>query len=143
MTMGSFSSHRANHGVSQRYGLTIFGSKGVLTTTFGAVPEVWFTEDPSWQPGPSKAVWKRISSEGIDEPEPLSDPQHRLGNRLIAMDLIRAIESDAQPKGSIYDGRAALEMILAVYESHRIGGPVRFPLQNRKHPLRDLTSFSK
>ncbi len=139
MPMGYFSSHRARHGASERYGLSIFGSKGILTTTFGAVPDVWFTEDPSWQSGRSKAPWKRISSEGIDKPEPLSDPQHSLGNRLIALDLIRAIESNTQPQGSIYDGRAALEMILAVYESHRLNAPVSLPLSNRKHPLNMLS----
>ncbi|NLH17828.1 MAG: Gfo/Idh/MocA family oxidoreductase [Phycisphaerae bacterium] len=141
-TMGYFASHQAKHGASERYSMTIFGSKGILTTTFGAVPEVWFTIDPSWQFGRSKPQWRRISSEGIDKLEPLSDPQ-RLGNRLIALDLIRAIENDTHPLSSIYDGRAALEMILAVYESHRRGGPVRFPLQNRKHPLSDLNSFQE
>jgi hypothetical protein len=35
----------------------------------------------------------------------------------------------------MYDGRAALEMILATYESYRLNGPVKFPLENRKHPL--------
>ena len=35
----------------------------------------------------------------------------------------------------IADGRAALEMSLAVYESHRLKGPVELPLNNRKHPL--------
>ncbi|HTK77193.1 MAG TPA: hypothetical protein VL371_18140, partial [Gemmataceae bacterium] len=57
------------------------------------------------------------------------------GNLWIAQDLIRAIEEDRQPRGSIYDGRAALEMILAVYESHRVRGPVGLPLKNREHPL--------
>ena len=33
------------------------------------------------------------------------------------------------------DRRAALEMILAVYESHRLRAPVDFPLKNRRHPL--------
>jgi predicted dehydrogenase len=134
-TMGYFSTQRARHGAAKRFGLQVFGTKGVLTMTTGAVPEIWFVEDPSWQPGRSEAPWKRISSDGIDKPESLSDPGHSYGNRLIALDLIRAIETGAQPKGSVYDGRAALEMILAVYESHRLGAPVELPLQNRKHPL--------
>jgi len=38
---------------------------------------------------------------GIDKPEPLpSDSQHAFGNRLIALDLIRAIETDTQPKAA-------------------------------------------
>jgi predicted dehydrogenase len=134
-TLGYFATDRARHGVAARYGLTICGTKGILTTTMGAFPEVWFVEDPSWQPGRSKAAWKRITSAGIDRPEPVSDPNHRHGNRLIALDLIRAIETDGQPHGSMYDGRAALEMILAVYESHRQNAPVPLPLSNRKHPL--------
>ncbi|MBN2131055.1 MAG: Gfo/Idh/MocA family oxidoreductase [Sedimentisphaerales bacterium] len=134
-TMGYFSTHRAAHGAAKRFGLQIYGTKAILTTTTGAVPEVWFVEDPAWQPGRSKAPWHQISSAGIDKPEPLSDRGQQLGNRLIALDLIRAIETDTQPKGSMYDGRAALEMILAVYESHRFNAPVELPLQNRKHPL--------
>jgi len=137
--MGYFSTHRARHGASKRFGLQIYGSKGILTMTIGAVPEIWFVEDPSWQPGRSKAQWKRISSAGIDKPEPLEDPNHHYGNRLIALDLIQAIETDTQPKVSMYDGRAALEMILAVYESQRLNAPVALPLHNRKHPLSMLS----
>ena len=56
-----------------------------------------------------------------------------------SFDLIRAIETDTQPKGSMYDGRAALEMILAIYESHRLNARVELPLKNRKHPLSMLS----
>jgi predicted dehydrogenase len=134
-TTGYFATDRARHGAAERYGLQIYGSKGILTTTMGAVPEVWFVEDPSWQPGRSQARWKLISTEGLDQPESRSDPQHRFGNRLIALDLLRAIETDRRPLGSAYDGRAALEMILATYESHRLRASVPLPLQNRRHPL--------
>ena len=41
----------------------------------------------------------------------------------------------AQPNGSIYDARAAVEMIVAVFESHRLGGPAELPLKNRQNPL--------
>jgi predicted dehydrogenase len=135
VTMGYFSTHRARHGAAKRFGLQVYGSKGILTMTTGAVPEIWFVDDPSWQPGRSKAKWKRISSAGIGKPEPLKYPGLDYGNHLIALDLIRAIETDTQPKGSIYDGRAALEMIMAIYESHRLGAPIELPLENRAHPL--------
>lgn len=36
------------------------------------------------------------------------------------------------------DGRASLEMILAVYEPHRLAKPVELPLKNRKHPLQTI-----
>lgn len=134
-TMGYFSTLRARQGAAKRFGLQVYGSKGILTMTTGAVPEMWFVEDPSWQPGCSKSKWKRISSDGIDKPETLKGPGLDYGNHLIALDLIRAIETNTQPMGSMYDGRAALEMILAVYESHRLKVPVELPLKNRKHPL--------
>ncbi|MHC4544992.1 MAG: Gfo/Idh/MocA family protein [Planctomycetota bacterium] len=134
-TTGYFSTQRVRDGASKRFGLQVYGSKGILTMTTGALPEIWFVEDPSWQPGRSKARWKQISSVGVDKPETRSDRGHGFGNRLIALDLIRAIETDSQPKGSAYDGRAALEMILAVYESHRLNARVGLPLKNRRHPL--------
>jgi len=80
-TMGYFSTHRAGHGAARRFGLQLFGTKGILTMTTGALPEVWLVEDPSWQPGQSQAQWKRITSAGIDKPETLTDRGHALGVR--------------------------------------------------------------
>jgi predicted dehydrogenase len=135
VSMGYFSTHKTNHGASKRFGLWIYGSKGICTTSTGAVPEAYVIDDPSWQPGRSGAKWKRITSNGIDKLETLKDPRHHFGNCQIAHDLIHAIETDTQPKGSMYDGRAALEMILAIYESHRQNAPISIPLKNRQHPL--------
>ena len=60
-------------------------------------------------------------------------PRFRRANKLT--DLIEAIEKDPQPLASMYDGRASLEMIHAVYESHRLKGPAELPLKNRQNPL--------
>ena len=38
----------------------------------------------------------------------------------------------------LYEARATLEMILAVYAAHLAGGRVAFPLKDRKHPLGSL-----
>jgi hypothetical protein len=107
----------------------------VLHLTTGSLPGVHFCGDASWSPGRSGAKWRPITSAGLDQPEPLKDTGLALGNEWIVKDLIEAMEKDRQPLGSMYDGRAALEMILAVYESHRLGAPVELPLKNRKHPL--------
>jgi hypothetical protein len=48
---------------------------------------------------------------------------------------MESIEQDRTPRGSLHDGRAALEMILAVYESYRVDRAVELPLKSRKHPL--------
>ncbi len=134
-SIGSFATHRTRHGRSQRFGLQIFGSRGILTLRTGSLPAVHFIEDPSWSPGKSQAKWVEITSAGPGKPEPLDDGGLHMGNVLIVKDLLRAIESDGQPRGSMYDGRAALEMILAVYESHRQNGPVTLPLKERRHPV--------
>lgn len=133
---GTFGTHRAQHGAGRRFGLQIYGTKGVIQLTTGSLPEAHFLEDPSWFPGRSRAKWKPISSAGVDKPEPLRGGGLGLGNQWIVKDLLKAIEEDRQPLGSIYDGRAALEMILAVYESHRLQRPVVMPLKNREHPLK-------
>jgi predicted dehydrogenase len=131
----TFGSARNRSGKETRFGLEVRGSKGIIQLTTGSLPAAYFLDDPSWFPGLSKAPWQAISSAGLGKPEPLKDGGLGLGNVWIAKDLIDAIEKDRQPLGSLYDGRAALEMILAVYESHRLNGTAALPLKNRKHPL--------
>ena len=50
-------------------------------------------------------------------------------------ELIRASETGEEHPSSGYQGRAALELIMAVYESQKQGGKVELPLANREHPL--------
>jgi predicted dehydrogenase len=133
--VGSFGSHKARFGAGSRFGLQVYGSRGVLQLNTGSLPPVWYLDDPSWFPGKSKAAWQEVTSAGVGKPEPLKDGGLVQGNVWIVRDLLEAIEKDRQPLGSMYDGRAALEMILAVYESHRQRGPVQLPLKERRHPL--------
>lgn len=79
--------------------------------------------------------WRLISSEGIDKPEPITAKGYAGGNPAAARDLIEAIQQDRQPKCSMYDGRNAIEMILAVFESHRMNAPVTMPLATKTNPL--------
>lgn len=134
-TVGTFGTHRARLGAGTRFGLEVCGTKGVIQLTTGSLPAAYFLDDPSWFPGRSKRSWQEITSAGLGKPEPLKDGGLAQGNGWIARDFLEAIEQDRQPLGGMYDGRAALEMILAVYESHRTGGPVNLPLKNRQHPL--------
>ncbi len=130
-----FASHKVKPGGLGRFGLHIQGSKGIIHVQTGGLPAAYFLADPTWMPGKSKAQWQEITSAGVGKPEPLKDGGLGMGNKYIVHDLIESIEKDRQPIGSIYDGRAALEMILAVYESHKLDRPVDLPLKNRKHPL--------
>lgn len=124
----------------RRFSFFIHGSKGVIELRHGWLgPTFWLTE-PSWTNADRNTAWKKISSAGVDQPETLS-PKGGLqeANRLIVKDLIRSIESDTQPKCSVYDGRASLEMILAVYASAHKNAAVKLPAVDRtSHPLRAL-----
>jgi hypothetical protein len=130
-----FGSRRATGGGQGRFGLQIFGSKGVLEILTGHLPSVQFLPDPAWSPGRSKAAWIAVSSAGIGKSEPLQEGGLDGGNVLAAKDLLSAIENDRQPECSVYEGRLTIEMISAVFESHRVGGPVTFPLKTRQSPL--------
>ncbi len=51
------------------------------------------------------------------------------------LELLKAIEAGREHPSNGEAGRAALEMIMAVYESHRRRGQVNLPLPEREHPL--------
>jgi predicted dehydrogenase len=134
--IGHFCSQRSERraGEPDRFGLQIFGSRGIIQVRTGGVPPVYYLADPGWFPAQTKAAWQLVSSAGIGKPETLKDSLGQ-GNIWIAQDLMEAIEQERQPRGSMYDGRAALEMIMAVYESHRAGRTVDIPLKSRRQPL--------
>jgi predicted dehydrogenase len=136
---GFFATHKAAHGAGSRFGLHIYGTKGVIQLTTGTLPEAYFLDDPSWVPHRKGTAWQEITSAGLGKPEPLTDRSLGVANMWIAKDVIEAIEKDRQPQASMYDGRAALEMVLAVYESHRLNRAVTLPLENREHPLKKWT----
>jgi predicted dehydrogenase len=135
---GHFASYRARQSPGTRYGTHLFGTKGVISLAFGTLPPVYLLEDPSWTLFQSGGRWVPVTSAGVGEPEPLKDGGARYGNMLIARDLIQCVEENRRPISSVHDGRAALEMILAVYDSHRSGAPATLPLRDRSHPLERL-----
>jgi predicted dehydrogenase len=132
---GYFASHRRKEGRPTRFGVQIFGSKGVLEFYMGYLTTAYVLKDSSWSPGRSGAKWQPISSAGVGRPEPRDDAGLPGGNVAAVLDLLDAIENDRQPKCGMYDARATVEMIAAVFESQRVGGPVALPLENRRSPL--------
>ncbi|VTS06459.1 Gfo/Idh/MocA family protein [Tuwongella immobilis] len=133
--IGHFGTQIATDNRGKRFGMMIYGTKGMMHFfEVGGLSPVRYCLDPSWSG--EKAPWQPISSQGVDKPEVIQgESSLPFGNRIIVNDLMDAIEQDRAPRGSLADGRAALEMILAVYESHRVGKPVDLPLKNRQHPL--------
>lgn len=131
---GYFASRRAMAGSPTRFGLRIYGSKGIIQLQSSFLRPAHILKDSSWSPGRTGSQWIPISSAGIGKPEPRTDIKS-YGNKEALLDLIDAIENDRQPIGSVYDARASVEMIASVFESHRLGRPVSFPLENRRNPL--------
>ena len=129
-----FGSHRHTAGNPRRFGLQIFGSQGVIEIVTGYLPDAYLLPDSSWSPGRSGARWIPITSAGAGQPEPLKKERHE-GNVVACLDLIDAIEDDRLPECNIYDARMTVEMIAAVFASHRAGGRVEIPLKSRKNPL--------
>lgn len=135
LPVGSFYTYKAKDGAGRRFWLGVYGTKGVIQMATGGLPAAYLCDDPSWMPGASKAAWQEITSAGLGKPETLDPKEVANGNLPVVLDLFEAIEKDRPPVCSAADGRAALEMVLAVYESHRQGMPVDLPLKSRDHPL--------
>lgn len=136
---GYFGSRRGQGGSPSRFGIQIFGSKGIVEFLTGYLSPVNFLADPSWSPGRSNAKWQRVSSAGVGEPEPIKASGLSPGNVAAVKDLLAAIEDNRQPLCSASEGRWTIEMIMGIFESHRVGKPVSLPLENRRHPLTMLT----
>ena len=101
------SARSATHGAGgeSRFGLQIYGSKGVIEMITGHLPSVQFLPDPLWSPGRSKGGLDAVSSAGIGKPEPLKDGGLGGGNMLAVKDLLSAIENDRQPECNMYEAR--------------------------------------
>ena len=123
---GFFDSRKDQVGSSQRYGMEIIGSEGIISLRGGAGNELAIYPYPCWMPADTSQKWESLD---IDN-SPLS-----IGNELAIIDLIDAVEQDRKPISSAADAVAALEMILGAYESQLTGKRVSFPMENREHPL--------
>ncbi|MCL4204505.1 MAG: Gfo/Idh/MocA family oxidoreductase [Pirellulaceae bacterium] len=132
-----FGSHRNAGG--ERFGLQVYGSEGVIEVLTGHLPSVQILRDRNWSPGRSSTKWLPVSSAGVGEAEPLTDRGLHGGNLLACRDLIDAIQEDRYPECNVYEARETIAMIAAVFESHRLGAPVEFPLKTRKNPLDLMT----
>ena len=87
-----------------------------------------------WIPGEENGTWERVL---LDEWEQYSAGERtHQSNLIIVRELIQAIEEDRPVRAcsSGEDARAALEMIMAVHESQRLGTRVSLPLANRENP---------
>ncbi len=128
-----FASKQSDQTHPLRFGATVYGSKGAVFIPMGIYPDgqPYILRSPAWIPD-AESRWEPI--EVAFEP-PVPADERQLANALMILDLIEAIEQDRQPACNEEDGRWTAEMISGVYASQLAGGPVRFPLAQRRHPL--------
>jgi predicted dehydrogenase len=122
---GYFGSKKSDEASGARFGLDLYGSRGVMSIRAGMEPEVRIATSPKWV-----GEWQRLALPGNPPPRDTN-----AANRDVAADLLEAIARDRPPLASGHHARWTLEMALSLYASQRTGGRVRFPLERRDHPL--------
>ncbi len=103
------------------FGLQILGNAGVICLCMDQEPFAWIQtgKEPRKPVLADKDIAKKVSSHEIS-----------------GIDLIAAIQENRPPLCDAVRGRQIIEMISAVFESHRLNGQrVTFPLQTRVNPL--------
>jgi predicted dehydrogenase len=126
-------------GSPTRFAIQVFGSKGVLEMESGYLAPAYILRDSSWSPGRTGKAWEKVTSAGIGKPEPRTDGNYEGGHIAAINDLVDAIERQRTTRCSAEDARAIIQMIAAIFESHRVGGPVDLPLKTRENPLALMT----
>ena len=137
--IGDFGSRRGQAGNPSRFAIQIFGSRGIIEMESGYLTKGYILRDSSWSPGRTGKTWEPITSAGIGKPETRKDGTYEGGHIAAMTDLLESVKQDRAPRCSAENGRAIVEMIAAVFESHRSGGPVSLPLKTRVNPLSLLT----
>jgi predicted dehydrogenase len=124
--MGYFGSKRTDEASGLRFGLDLYGSRGVMSIRAGMEPAVHICASKNW----TEAAWTRLMLPGEPTQRDTKD-----ANRAVVADLLDAIEKDRPPKASGVEARWTIEMVLAIYASHLERARIKLPLQSRTHPL--------
>jgi predicted dehydrogenase len=103
--------------------LTIFGERGSASVGGVAVNRIerWEFDDPDY------------SHSLGDMPDP--DSVYGSGHSPLLARMAEAVRNDGAPPVTGEDGRAAVEMVLAVYKSQETGSTVTFPLDEESERI--------
>ena len=137
--IGSYESAQADDGGKGNYfRMDLCGTGGIVTVWSSTTMPVYFYPRPFALPDQA-GDWEVLEPEPYPPPEgavmPAGANAMHAANQVLAAGVLAAVEEDRQPLSSGHDARAALEMIMAVYESHIRGNRVTLPLAERSHPL--------
>jgi predicted dehydrogenase len=138
--LGTYESMRARDGESVLYfTLELHGTEGVLAFRSTTATPVYYLPRPFVLPD-RPAEWEVLPAPPLETPPAAAPPPADAStlhepNQVIVRDLLAAVEQGREPLSSGRDYRAALEMVMAVYESHIRDDRVTLPLPDRTHPL--------
>ena len=131
-------SHREkeSEAIPSRFAIQVFGSKGIIEMETGYLAKAYLLRDSGWSPGRSGKSWEPlITSAGIGIPETRTDGTYEGGHIAAINDLLQSVKDDRPSRCSAEDCRDIIEMIAAVFESHRVGASIDLPLKTRVNPL--------
>lgn len=119
------------------FGLQLIGTKGIIDFRVDKEPVAHLLPGSPFQPAPQSRAWTPITTGGVGKPEPIANLGADLASHVVGgRDLIAAIEENRQPLCSAAQARTTIEMICAIFESHRQNGQrIAFPLKNRQNPI--------
>jgi len=103
--------------------LELHGSEGTIMLSGEGVSK-WVVKGPDGNPV-DKLVFGDGTNQALTNPTDIS----MQGHGIIIADLADAVRENRDPIITGSEGRKALEVILAIYESSKTGKPVKFPLQ--------------
>jgi predicted dehydrogenase len=119
-------------------GVELIGTKGQLAMRGTSSDRKLFHLPRAVSCAPEGASdWREITL------PPMQEAPHFAGDRpalddgitLMYSELLHAMKQGTEPPSNGVSGRAAVEMCMAVYESHRRRARVDLPLAEREHPL--------
>lgn len=135
-TAGHFSSMISRDGGGGRWGLDLYGTRGIVSIRMEVISDVWWCDRTTWAPDSEGKAWKRIP----DLPTVTMTEPDKERHVYLVDDLIRAIEEDREPQAGLNDGRWALEMVQGVFTSAVKGCKEPLPSRQREHPLKHWAS---
>ena len=132
----------ASDGKSSGFGLQIIGTDGIIQVQCDCEPLVYFIPGNPFVAGRDPRPWIPVGAAGPgveaseDERREVTQIQEHI---IPARDLIAACASDREPLCGLDEAATTVEMVCAVFESHRQEGrAVTFPLAERGNALKKL-----
>ena len=132
---GTFTSRGQLRDVIGHWGLLLTGTKGEARILMDILPQLFVSKSAPWTPQMKNEKWERLP----DDPTLNATEEEKstvAANRRVVDDWIDAIQNDRDPICSGRAATAAIEMVMAVYQSAIAGRRMEFPLGERHHPLR-------